>query len=76
MGFKKMAKAQNCAFIRDAIQSDLGKTTHGFYVVQAILHRRVTELIPLLHEVNSQLRLQRRWRTASGLPWGTAHEWV
>jgi len=50
--------------------SDLGKTTHGFYVVQAIVHRRGTELIPLLHEVNSQHRPKRHWRTVSACLWG------
>jgi len=59
-----MAKAQDCALIRDRIQINADKATHRFRVVETVFGRRITQTIPLLQKINAQHRRERHRRPA------------
>ena len=64
---QEMAEAEDRGLIRDPLtdQVDACETTHRRHLDQGILHRWMTEVVPLLHQVNSQHGLQRVGRTAT-----------
>ena len=57
MTLEKVAKLAYRRLIRNAVQIHPRKTAHRFHVIQAVFHRRVTESIPLLHEIDAQHHL-------------------
>ena len=64
---QQVAESEDRGFIRDPLadQGDACKPTHRRHLDQRILHRRVAEVVPLLHQVDSQHGLQRVGRTAA-----------
>jgi hypothetical protein len=61
---QQMPKRQDSCLIGDPVgdQGDAGKATHGRYLDQRILHRRIDQVVPLLHQMNPQRGLKRRGR--------------
>ena len=66
---KQVAEGEDRGLIRDPIadQLDAGKATHGGYLDQGLLHRRIAQGIPLLQQVNAQHRRQGVRRAAAFL---------
>src|SRR6185312_3908964 len=58
---EQMPKAQDRRLVRNRIlgELDTGKAAHRLRVVQRVLHRRVREVDPVLHEVDTQHPFQR-----------------
>ena len=57
---QQMPKAQDRRLVGDIVtlQLDAGKAAHRLDLVQRVLHRRVRQRVPLLHEVDAQHLLQ------------------
>jgi hypothetical protein len=71
MLLQKVPEAQDRRLIRDRILTELdaSKAPHRLGVVQRILHRRIGQVEPLLHEVDPQHPLHRhRLGAVAGLP--------
>jgi hypothetical protein len=62
-----MAEAEDRGFIRDPVADQVNacKPAHRRHLDQCVLHRWITEVIPLLHQVNPQHGLQRVGRAAA-----------
>ena len=58
-------ETEDRSLVRQPIQSLTSELTHGFDLVQSFFHRRVTEVIERLHEVNPQHHTQRVRRSTS-----------
>jgi len=72
---QQVAEGEDRGFFRDPLadQVDACNAPHGWHFDQRILHRRVAEVVPLLHQVGPQHGLQRvGWTAAFGAALGLA----
>ncbi len=69
MLLKQMAEGEDCCLIEDPVadQLDASKAAHGGHLDQGLFHRRVTQGIPLLQQVNQQHGAERIGRPPSFL---------
>ena len=68
MALQKMSELKDGGFVRQTVQLQARKVSHGFDLVQGVFHGRVTEIIKELHAVNAQHCRQRvRWPTGLAL---------
>ncbi len=65
VALQEMAELEDRGFVRQAVQLQAGELTHGFDLVQGILHGRVAEVIEQLHAVNAEHGRQRVRRSTS-----------
>jgi len=64
---QQVPERQDRCLIRDPVadQADASETAHRWYLDQCILHAWIAEVVPLLHQINSQHGSQRIRRTTA-----------
>ena len=62
-----MTETQDGALVRQSVipATQAGEVTEQRHLVQRVVHRRLVQREPLLHEVDAQQRLHRERRTAA-----------